>query len=1072
MVTDAEQGTGHTLLRVNPPKDGAALTVGSRAQDYYNIVMVDVSGSMHSWWTPLMEQWNTIVSSKLKGTGDTEIYTFGHDVKFRRKETFLKDSDFDSSSTNLTEGVDVIYSSVKKCKQSNVRVFLITDGGHNCGDPEPEEIINEMFCPPDKTLEVYLIGIGNGFPVTLSVALRSHLHTGSSSCPTIFWAKDPSCDWSQQNEETLRVMEDTLLQVEEELSKSLFRVSLSIPGTRLPMSDDFCDEATAGEFIFFIDDPATLCQSLEIKDDQSKVPLNPNIEEADAEFLVGRLFKQWNAVLVQRHHNKKSVPLEIFTLMEKAFEISMDSYKKQNIPSGDGIKKRLIQKKLRMFETDFKTMMNQSKNLICLEKKYENEIELAEAILKTTVQSKYNTRLLQIRGHSDQDWNEDVKKFRQIYNSLKAKIGGAPTPNSDDCCRVLLTSFMGDLQDSDFEMLLSESKVDFLNAMNFTGIPVFAPVKDSAQINPWTLKMINILVSPFEILSQRVLESSFNVKSCDSESEELSDKAVTLQEDDPNSKFNIIVPILSVDQAQLLKKLVRTNVFSAGATFCILKNALILDNNCHIAALACVWLKTICGLGKKDAQEYLQRRLACIESTAALYLDRPDIKLYLDALIEEPWNAMVTEIENFKEGKSLKCESLVKPLFFVYMVRERISKETSSKLRKVKPLSSVVQMVIAEFFGRTLHSAERNTPYMDFLLNNSTEETRKLWMDDISKSLIKKMNYSSEKLLQQFFCPEDLMKHTHNEVLKNVESMIDSKDVIDLNISPNMNSIAKLSNLGAAGHVRWNALRGWAEYLSRPSDSPEGARLSEKDVDNIFSPKKIAAYIHFALKSKNSKERWNCAVNFELKESVKNEIETNLKNEQRKLLKSDLFNKVQEHVLQLWTQEYLKVHQDVAVPLTRGEIIARATARGYPVTEDSFSSVYKYRERVGLSRNSCHVERCPHFLRPDNRFNCHLIVERKFADYPHNLHLVTSLEKNSEKRVNEVRQEMVDLRNSKAPRKKAVDLVAQTSNSKDSTHSEDSVETNQAEPNMKITVYPVEDLIMSLKPLYEKFRIN
>ena len=91
-----------------------------------------------------------------------------------------------------------------------------------------------------------------------------------------------------------------------------------------------------------------------------------------------------------------------------------------------------------------------------------------------------------------------------------------------------------------------------------------------------------------------------------------------------------------------------------------------------------------------------------------------------------------------------------------------------------------------------------------------------------------------------------------------------------------------------------------------------------------------------------------------------------------------------------WQAEFDACHKALAVPLSKLEIIDRAQKLGIDVTEETFGSVYKYRPNVGLCRNCCQVEACPHFLRPNRKFNCHLEPERnKSEGYPHTLHLVS-----------------------------------------------------------------------------------
>ena len=48
-----------------------------------------------------------------------------------------------------------------------------------------------------------------------------------------------------------------------------------------------------------------------------------------------------------------------------------------------------------------------------------------------------------------------------------------------------------------------------------------------------------------------------------------------------------------------------------------------------------------------------------------------------------------------------------------------------------------------------------------------------------------------------------------------------------------------------------------------------------------------------------------------------------------------------DRALKVWTQGYMDVHKNMAVPLSRDEIVQKATARGVDVTKESFDKIYK-----------------------------------------------------------------------------------------------------------------------------------
>ncbi|XP_018006603.1 uncharacterized protein LOC108664518 [Hyalella azteca] len=959
VAVNAEQKpTLHSILSIP-----STMTSTSRGGDYYSIVMVDVSGSMSNVWPEVKENWNRILAPCLNGT--TDIFTFGTEVRFRRSQPTLENSDFDCSATNLTDALKMINLKIHQSKEANCRVFLITDGAHNCeGSPASE--IDNLRVPPGKTVEVYLLGVGYSFPVQYSVDIRSKLHNGSASCPTLFW--------SRENLEMAKKMTE----ISQEVTKGSLKFKVSIPGKIIPLIEETKGDVRCGEFLYYEMEPEQLKSSLIITELESKIPIEDVVNLADAKFLVSKLFKQWNAVILQRHRNKLGVPNGFFEMMQSIFDLQI---REIDPPANSQLKDRLGRKNIKQIQLDFSTLMNQSRSIISVESKYKNELELAEAILKSTVQSRYDDRLLKIKGHGDSEWESDTLEMKKVYESLRKEIEALPQPEPDDCCRVLMNSFIGDLKDPNFFDVLKENKMEFLTTMTFTGIPILAPVKDSAQINPWTMYIKNICVSPFEILSQRVIESALAVEAASS-----SDKEIRLQKDNPNSVCNAIVPIIPKEHCKTLERLVRTNVFSIGATFCILKNALIVDHSCHLAALGCVWLKTIQDYPAENRPEFIKKRLCDVEETSKIYLSRNTIVNYVSALQKQPALALMTESEAY-QGSVLRCESIVKPAFLTGLVKDQ--------LRASENTSLLLKLILVEFLGRCLTSYSSKCPYMD-LTTSLTDETRETKVDEISTILLEKVQLSGAELLAKCYARQDVEKFAQEKLANALKDAIENNSLLPQDLELNMNKIERLRHSGSAGHVGWQGLVAWANELAYDhSPVPHGPPphgpsplFSRAQVDEAFSAPMVCSYVHHALEYRQSRERMKKELLGPAE--ARDAIFTKLANEQDYYLKNVLLPKLLKSTVQRWEAEYDEVHKAVAVPLSRLEIIQRAVALGVNVNEQNFDQIYKYRENVRMCRNCCHVEKCPHFLKPNARFNCHIETERKQADYPHTLHLLVS----------------------------------------------------------------------------------
>ncbi|XP_018021043.1 uncharacterized protein LOC108677337 [Hyalella azteca] len=691
----------HCVLSI---PSGMAGAPSGNTTPYYNIAMFDVSGSMRDVWPYVMTHWNTEVSRHVNGT--VHIYTFSAAVKFRRNGTQLTQDDFDNSSTDLASAITTINNCVQQCRETNVRVFLVTDGHQSGARGDPAYAISQMRVPYCKTVEVYLLGVGDSFPVQYSKDIRSRLHNGSAGCPTLFWAR--------QNHEVQREMGH----IREEMLKGMSRVHVSVPGKVLPLVQDTKSEAYNGEFLYYERDPAEIMRSLVITaGDGARMPIQGLIQMASANFLVSNLFKQWNAVLVQRHSNRDEIPMGVFDLMRHIFELQLNQLE----PMNSSLRFRLDRKSERGLKLEFSSMLSSTYGIISGDSRFQNEIQLAEAILKSTVQNRpHESKELETRNHGDAEWSRDIQTFKDLYLSIESQVKALPQPDPEDCCRILMCSFVGDLKDPDFLELLKENKTDFLKTMSFTGVPVFASHGYSRDNSPWTLNIKNICGNPYEVLAQRALQPTLDIPMDTSDDFELN-----LLQDNPNSACNAVVPVIPAQHCQLLQRLVRSNVFSVGVTHCILRNSSIIDHSCHLAALGVVWFKTITDHPDQSTRDhFITKRLADIEATARIYLDEPDIVKYLSVLTTAPAVALMTKGEH--QGDVVTCESLVKPLFLIYLTRD-----------KMPGLNiDLFKLLLLEFVGRCLASYTSSSPHMDFFAPHLTDEKRLSFLASVTDRVL------------------------------------------------------------------------------------------------------------------------------------------------------------------------------------------------------------------------------------------------------------------------------------------------------------------------------------------------
>ncbi|XP_064113887.1 uncharacterized protein LOC135220574 [Macrobrachium nipponense] len=949
-------GTRHSILKV---PNSLPAHYGSEAakatSDVYNILMADISGSMYSFWPHIVTGWQASIKDKL--TGRTEIYAFGDEIKLKRVGTELTESDFTSDGTNdLTGALRTVRHKVENCSESVVRVFIIADGAHDHGEPYPETEINQMKPLRGKTVSVYILGLGYDFPVQHSIDIRSRMHSGNANIPYLFWAK---------NDDDI---EDQLAAIGSELDGSVVKLKLDLEGSVLPGLEK-TSVIHLGEWLYFEATPEELPPVFLTVNDEPPRLLTLKASPVNVRLLLDGVFRQWNSLIIQQHRRKEHVPLETFDLMESCFKYFWDTLKK-DIPDQMDIKSRITRKKVKATELEFRTLMNQSKSLIDLERKFKNELELAETILKSTVTNrKYDLRNLKLKGYSLDDFEEDMKSFREIFEEIKMDIMKLPTPQPEDCCCITITSTVGDLQDPDFHLVMEESKFDFLKSFTITGIPVYAPIRDSSQINPWTMVIKHILVTPFALLSHLVLEESAALDDGNLGKE---DKEVTLQQDNEHSKFNAIIPVLPVEAAQVLKPIVLSNIYAMMSTFCIFKNPHIVDYSAHIAALGCAWIKTVTEFPINSRPEFARNRLENIVATAKLYMDRPSIKTYVRAMVSQPKQALMTESTELYDSRILKCESLVKPAFFAYLSKDMFSQQQ---------LISFYKLLQLEFLGRCLSSYDINnkaaTPFTDFFcpqLSDKKEKTE--WLQKHAKIIVEKFQETQGNLLERFFTLDELIPCVKKFVTKEVVTVVNN--LLDhVSVKVNMEKVKRQKNPSSCGDILWSSLQAWALEMDIPADA----------IEECCSSFSVQVYVSESLQFRSSRKRLQREMP-EVDDALKN-IETKILQENGCVLRRVIFEEARNLAIKHWREAYLNAHRPLVMPLTKQEIMEAAQARGIQVTKETFDKVYRYNDNLQLLRNACQIQDCPHYLQPHNNFNQHLSIEREHGNFPHALHLVS-----------------------------------------------------------------------------------
>ncbi|XP_064107387.1 uncharacterized protein LOC135216184 [Macrobrachium nipponense] len=948
----------HTILQMPSKHPGGEASSGDRT---FNILMADVSGSMSYTWTSIKDNWNRYVSPKLEGT--TRIFTFGSKVRFRREGTTLEDKDFSNESTELTGALQTILSQIYTCSQQFVNVFIITDGDHNCSKVTPSSIIEQMEAQSSKVFNIFLLGVGNKFPVEYSINIRSRLHNGSSNVPTIYWAKLKD-DIKEQMEAIGNKLSDN-----PSFSIKLNSLGYKLPGHtlgyKLPgLSPN--DTFYLGEFVYFPDEPKNHTEiNMQAGNHTVTIKLEPTI--MDVETLL-RIFRQWNTNVIQMKFRKESIPDSIIPFMENLYETLTEKPKSS---AGKSIRERITAED-KGKDMEFRTLINKVKEILTKEK-FENQIELADNILSTSVtRTKYEVKTLQLKGHTDKEFEEDCKEFLKIYDAHKEAFLRLEVP--PEClCQATHQSTLTDLQDKDFPEILKREKFEFLKKFTISGIAVYAPTRDSVTLNPWSYRIQRIVNAPYTIMSQVSMETL-------AKDPKDTDKAVHAESNDDSTSFNAIVPVFPPNIAKHLKPIVRSKIYAMCVTFATLKNPHIIDFNVHMATLAVTWVRYLFENPTLPRPEYVKAQMESIEATAQCYMDRRGYATYVEMLKDKPELALMTESTEKINNKAIMCETIIKPMFLLNMMQLSDNKIDSHQIAKI------LRVILLEYIGRCLshYKSEKGeeTPYTDYFASSlEDKERKKQFVEEFVKNAKEEISSSnSTDLIESYYTYEEVRKAAKKLTKIHLES-VKEKMIGTITIEVNAEKVKALRNVTSAGDVSWNTLQTYAYHMG----------LQEEVVNQLFSQESIFVCTAHALRYRSSRER--LASNVDDFETYKKFVADEVRKENLQVLSKQFLESLPPVIAEEWLKDYLDIHTEVVEPMTPQQIVHQAQQLGVDVTEETFEKVYKkYRPQVGLLGNACQTKRCPYYLQPKEHYNQHASVERLMGKTPfiHGMHKIVN----------------------------------------------------------------------------------
>lgn len=921
----------------------------SQAADTYNILMVDVSQSMYNYWTNFVEAWNTHVMPILFGR--TDLYVFSDQVILKRSVTStmeLQKSDFVGGCTNLTSALQTINREVETCKESYVNVFLITDGNHNASNDRPQTIIDKMEKVCGKMCNVFVLGVGNYFPVEFSINIRSRLHNGNSNLPSLFWAKT-----------RLGIIEQIIDIAWHIAGVSSQCLTLSVSGSSLPGTDTK-KLFYLNEWVYFPQHPKQL-QQITLSSGRQSGYINLYPEPISLDMLLNEVFRQWNSVIIQLHNKKETIPPNVLPLMDCIFTALKTKHSDTvSLTPQQSIKQRLVRKQLTMYENEFRTLMNKLQVILTTEK-FQNQLELADNILSTTVvgcNRKINNKVLRSKGHTNMDYKADCDSFLDVYyqhlSSLR-EIAIKP----EDRCRITMASTISDLQDSNFpDMMQWMNKFEFLKNFTITGIPVYSPIRDSVTINPWAFSVSALVSAQYPILSQVALETFAETNPIGERN-----KDAQLKYDEQNTRFNAIVPVFSLESAKVMAPFIQTRLYAMCTTFAILKNPHIVDFNVHMAALGVTWARILYDYPNVPRPEYICKRIEYIKATAALYINRPCYAKYYKVLIDDPTQALMTESTD--NQLNLKCETLVKPMFILHMNR---TLQTETLQNDQSRIGRIMKMMIIEYIGRCLSKKMRENkpqPFTAFFAETlANEEQKKKWVQNSIAEVFDELELNENLNLDDYYTLEKVQKAA-KKIAKAKQNILIERVLNNIPIALKVKKIEQLRNVPSAGDISLATLKTFAKDMG----------LTEAIVIDLFSQENMFIYTAHALQYGTSRMRLSTPLaDYNTSKFTVAKI---VQQEYLHRLSTTLYDELFQNLQKMWLQAYATAHKEMVQPMTRNQIIAEACQRGIVVTDATFNQVYKkYRSDVGLMGNACQCRACPHFLKPNKSYNQHASVER------------------------------------------------------------------------------------------------
>ena len=570
---------------------------------------------------------------------------------------------------------------IRFANEEMIRVFLVIDV-HCCKKIDENIKLEKLKKNLNQKIEVYILGIGENFPVDFCVDLRSRFKNSKATIPILYSITHPD-DVSHQ-----------FRSVSKCLHNGKDQLTLSIPGSTVPCFREKL-KFQSKTIVYFKNSQEQL-KDLKITGNSDTLVINPTFKRMDCIYSINSLiiaaFQQWiNSYLVKRFDDKL-FKRKVIPIMESIVkDLKLNDYKN---------KSSIAQRTQENIYDNLLTLTNEIGALTIDEsysESFKSDVFVAKAENKVS-------RFLEFRD-----------KYIEIYQSVK-RI------DEFEYCKETKLSTISDLKDYfSFTKLFSKGTwSNFMDIFALTGTPVLIPI--SNEECSWNMEIYNVLEPPYEMLCQRTFKNGVDMLQMNDVKYD-----IMLKDDDENSRFNSIIPLFSGDAANTLKPLLLNKLFSECCELSIFRNNKGRVDS-HIAALGCLWLKIISEFKSDEKPAYISEMLTKIIETSEIYIDLPHTQMYVFCFMELP-EFTLSGFYNRTEKIQITSDTLLKPIYLIslYALTSKLqfSQESSYKY---------IASILIELFVRYFHSKYKNIrkivrPFSRFFTKNlKTIKNRRSWI--------------------------------------------------------------------------------------------------------------------------------------------------------------------------------------------------------------------------------------------------------------------------------------------------------------------------------------------------------